>query len=501
MRAAGLMGQLRIALRAYASEGHRPDAVLSRASRFLAGLTDAYDDAAGDRAPRVRDLPVRGGRPGDRHPGHRPRRATPTRWSGMADGTVLIRPTGGGLPLGIDPDADYPTTRLVLEPGETMLLCTDGLIETGGHDLDTGWDAAPAGPGGARAATWRSWPTPWSRPCTGPTSHHTTGPLADRREDDIAVLLLRRGTRRGTARRGPAPVRRTVLTVAQAEPERIAAARQQLRELLHDWADPDQVDSAVLMVSEMVTNVLVHTDGDALLVAEVTGERGERRLRVEVADAQRRTAAQAAARRDGVRRAGPGADGDAGGRVGRGSAGRGQVDLVRAARVVGRRPARSGGRGSGLSAGRLACRVVACRTGRSAGRAGGRPGGFGSRAERLRSSPQDAEGRRAHGTASSMPRMPATLAPAVSAIMTIAGCICTVRLWITGWSTCPSSTCTASTTPSAHSAITNPRSASATRTATAPERKAPRYGMYAPTKTSAPEPDRARHVAGSAGRR
>ena len=74
------------------------------------------------------------------------------------------------------------------------------------------------------------------------------------------------------------------MTVAQAEPERIAAARQQLRELLHDWADPEQIDSAVLMVSEMVTNVLVHTDGDALLVAEVTGERGARRLRVEVTD-------------------------------------------------------------------------------------------------------------------------------------------------------------------------------------------------------------------------
>ena len=69
-------------------------------------------------------------------------------------------------------------------------------------------------------------------------------------------------------------MRRTALTVAQAEPERIAGARQQLRDMLHDWADPDQVDSAVLMLSEMVTNVLVHTDGDALLVAEVSGRRG-----------------------------------------------------------------------------------------------------------------------------------------------------------------------------------------------------------------------------------
>lgn len=54
--------------------------------------------------------------------------------------------------------------------------------------------------------------------------------------------------------------------------------------MLHDWADSEQVDSAVLMVSEMVTNVLVHTDGDAVLVADAVGEPGTRRLRVEVAD-------------------------------------------------------------------------------------------------------------------------------------------------------------------------------------------------------------------------
>jgi anti-sigma regulatory factor (Ser/Thr protein kinase) len=81
------------------------------------------------------------------------------------------------------------------------------------------------------------------------------------------------------------PVRRSVLTVAQAEPERVAVARQQLRELLHDWASRDQVDSAVLLLSEMLTNVLVHTDSDALLVAEITGEVGGRRLRIEVTDA------------------------------------------------------------------------------------------------------------------------------------------------------------------------------------------------------------------------
>ncbi|MEK8171716.1 SpoIIE family protein phosphatase [Streptomyces sp. M19] len=100
------------------------------------------------------------------------------------------------MPLGIVPDTDYPTTRLVLEPGETLLMCTDGLIETGGHDLRTGWerirsvfeDEARGGPGpgpprgrdrrpgpppgsGRRAGSgrscWRRSPTGWSRRCTG----------------------------------------------------------------------------------------------------------------------------------------------------------------------------------------------------------------------------------------------------------------------------------------------------------------------------------------------
>ncbi|MFJ9260707.1 SpoIIE family protein phosphatase [Streptomyces bacillaris] len=282
VRAAGLMGQLRIALRAYASEGHRPDAVLSRASRFLSGLTDAYEGVAGDdepAAPRFAtclyaEVDPDAGTLDIARAGH------PDPVVVSADGTAVIRQTAGGLPLGIETDSDYPTTRVVLEPGETIMLCTDGLIETGGHDMATGW---------SRLRPVLEEPTEdleeladaLVQAVHGPTSHYTTGPLADRREDDIAVLVLRR--ERGRAPETPA--RRSVLTIAQAEPERISVGRQLVRELLHDWKDPEQVDSAVLMVSEMATNVLVHTDGDALMAAEVSGERGERRLRVEVADA------------------------------------------------------------------------------------------------------------------------------------------------------------------------------------------------------------------------
>ncbi|MFG3364493.1 SpoIIE family protein phosphatase [Streptomyces sp. NPDC048156] len=297
VRAAGLMGQLRIALRAYAAEGHRPDAVLSRASRFLYGVTDSitYGSTGGpgkgiekgseagdprfatclyvEADPKTGILEI--ARAGHPDPAIR-----------MTDGTVLVRPTAGGLPLGVDPDADYPTTRLALEAGETLLICTDGLIETGGHDLDSGWARIRAilekhGDHSMDPERLEDLADALVQAVHGPSSHYTTGALADRREDDIAVLLL---ARTGVAV-APVPARRTAMTVAQAEPERVAAARRQVRELLHDWSDEEQVDSAVLMVSEMLTNVLVHTDGDALLVAEVTGGPSARRLRAEVADA------------------------------------------------------------------------------------------------------------------------------------------------------------------------------------------------------------------------
>ncbi|MFE1886595.1 ATP-binding SpoIIE family protein phosphatase [Streptomyces diastatochromogenes] len=276
VRAAGLMGQLRIALRAYASEGHRPDAVLTRASRFLHGIT--HDEHMTDLRfatclyveadPATGQLEI--ARAGHPDPAIR-----------MADGTVMMRPVVGGLPLGIDPDADYPTTRFTLEPGETMMICTDGLIETGGHDMESGWRRVRAILEDHRG-DMESLADALVQGVHGPSSHHSTGPLADRREDDIAVLLLGRPLEDTAVR---PTVRRTLLSVAQDEPERIAEARRHLRELLHDWASDEQVDSAVLLVSEMVTNVLVHTDADSLLLAEVTGEPGGRRLRVEVSDA------------------------------------------------------------------------------------------------------------------------------------------------------------------------------------------------------------------------
>ncbi|UWE07378.1 ATP-binding SpoIIE family protein phosphatase [Actinacidiphila bryophytorum] len=275
VRAAGLMGQLRIALRAYAAEGHGPDAVLSRTSRFLAGLADEHgSDMRFATCLYVEIDPLTGTldvvRAGHPEPAIR-----------LGDGTTIVRRTAVGLPLGIEPDADYPTTRMVLEPGEVLLLCTDGLIETGGHDLESGWQrlsrALAAGPANDLEVLADS----LIHTVHGPASHHEPGPLSDRREDDVALVLLRRDPDGPTC---AVPVRRTILTVSQADPGQIRSCRDDIRALLHDWAPPEQVESAVLLVSEVVTNVLVHTDGDAVLLAQITGMPGTRRLHVDVGD-------------------------------------------------------------------------------------------------------------------------------------------------------------------------------------------------------------------------
>lgn len=133
--AAAVMGQLRIVLWAYVSEGHSPATAMSRASTLLHEMdTDRFATCtyvevdlstgalqivrAGHLEPMVR----------------------------CADGRCVTLDTEGGLPLGITHAAgrggcdDYPVTRASLAPGETLLIYTDGLVERPGATLDEGLD-------------------------------------------------------------------------------------------------------------------------------------------------------------------------------------------------------------------------------------------------------------------------------------------------------------------------------------------------------------------------
>ncbi|MFE2937836.1 SpoIIE family protein phosphatase [Streptomyces sp. NPDC059255] len=242
--AAAVMGQLRIVLRAYAAEGHEPATVMARASIFLYELdterfaTCTYAEAdlttgviqlvrAGHVDPLLRDT----------------------------DGTCRRLPLPGGMPLGLSAafgGLDYPVETVELDPGQTLLLYTDGLVEQPGTDLDDGMRAL--------ATLVRDGPRDLQH-------------LADRLcevvdarggEDDVAVLLLRRG---GT--RAPRSGGRLYQQVAQGDAEGLATARHMIRAAVTAWGAGERSDAIELAADELITNALLHTGGGAAVVVRV----------------------------------------------------------------------------------------------------------------------------------------------------------------------------------------------------------------------------------------
>lgn len=269
VHAAGIMGQLRIALRAYAAEGHPPAAVMARASRFLADLDTDHFATCTYAEVNVDYGVVYAVRAGHLDPVVR-----------RADGSVGVVPVAGGLPLGIAPDEEYRVTRFSLDPGETVLLCTDGLVESRGMDLDDGvgrLTEVMAGPLASRSEA--------DRDPLEDLADRIASQAADssEREDDIALLLLRwDGPAGGLAAQ---QLRRRI---GQADLARIAEVRAELRDALRRWGVAELVDTAELLASELVTNAIRHTDRDAMFTArlyrESDGDGGRARLRVEVED-------------------------------------------------------------------------------------------------------------------------------------------------------------------------------------------------------------------------
>ncbi|MFF8831009.1 SpoIIE family protein phosphatase [Streptomyces sp. NPDC015131] len=272
--AAAIMGQLRIALRAYAGEGHAPSTVLARASRFLAEL-DTERFATCTYAQVDLDTgTVRAVRAGHLGPLIR-----------HTDGRVGRPKLPGGLPLGVASvfgDEEFPETRLDLVPGETLVLCTDGLVEQPGADIGEGLAALEAavssGPPGAEELADHLSQRFWERWGAG---------------DDVALLVLRRSPDPGTPR---AP--RVHQYIHQADPQGLSEARAVVRRALRDWDMGGFADDAELVTGELLGNVLLHTEGGAVLTLEVLPE-PVRRVRLTVQDRssawpRRRTPGEAA---------------------------------------------------------------------------------------------------------------------------------------------------------------------------------------------------------------
>ncbi|MFD5005906.1 SpoIIE family protein phosphatase [Streptomyces mutabilis] len=251
--AATLMGQMRTALRAYAAEGHPPDVVVSHANRLLMDMeTDLFATCV------YVDLDMEAGAAWCVRAGHPPPVLR------HPDGSTEIAEAEGGPPLGVVRQADFPMSPLPLRRGTLIALTTDGLVESAEADIDEGMDRF------AHALA------------VSDPAH--LGLVADallgnaRRSDDVALLLVRYD---GMAVR---PLRES--WSVWRLPEAVRHARRFTRRTLRSWGVPDDdIDGVLLIVSELVTNALVHTDGQVRLdLALING-----RLRVAVADSSPRT--------------------------------------------------------------------------------------------------------------------------------------------------------------------------------------------------------------------
>ncbi|MGQ4335532.1 SpoIIE family protein phosphatase, partial [Streptomyces hayashii] len=168
--AAGLMGQIRTAVRAYTTVGQEPGEVMRSTNRLLIDLgSDLLASCLYLRLDpaRGRAVMARAG-----HPPPLLRRP---------DGRVRVLDLAGGPLLGIDDSATYPTTEVELSPGCVLALYTDGLIETPGVDIED-----------AVADLGRRLAAAGDRPLeelAGELVGHYAA--AEERIDDVALLLLR----------------------------------------------------------------------------------------------------------------------------------------------------------------------------------------------------------------------------------------------------------------------------------------------------------------------
>ena len=131
--AAAIMGQLRSGLRAYALDGMSPERVLDRLNNLLRQLEPG-------RTATVIYLVLdpHGGALTVATAGHPPPLVRTT------DGDARLLDLPGSLPLGAGRHTRYDEHEIDLDPGATIVLYTDGLVERPGESLDAGLERLAA---------------------------------------------------------------------------------------------------------------------------------------------------------------------------------------------------------------------------------------------------------------------------------------------------------------------------------------------------------------------
>jgi anti-sigma regulatory factor (Ser/Thr protein kinase) len=256
LRAAATMGQLRMALRAYALEESGPVGVMRRVRELVQQLIPSematllylvFDPDSGSIVYS--------------NAGHLP--------------PLLITPDGQGRyleeglapPLGATPHPDYDVeAEAQLAPGSTLLLFTDGLVERRGISLRHGLDRLREE---ARAKT-----SDLERMC----DHVLASLLEGDVSDDVALLALRAM---------PLAGERLQLRVP-AEPTILASLRHTLRRWLREAdASPAEIYEILVACGEACANAIEHPHGAGAGALELEAAMAHGEIHITVRDSGR----------------------------------------------------------------------------------------------------------------------------------------------------------------------------------------------------------------------
>ncbi|MET0415311.1 MAG: SpoIIE family protein phosphatase [Actinoplanes sp.] len=256
VRAAAVMGQVRAALRALALTDPAPPGVLAGLDRLVGSL------GAESRNEEIFVTVVYGVLdPADgtitlASAGHPPpvlRRAGVASEAPTAE-LVKVPP---GAPLGLG--GRWQTGQLQLEPGDTILMFSDGVVERRGRPLSDGLDSLVTAVAGATSGDPRN------------LCSLATAAVSGATDDDVAVLAVERAV----------ALSRSTTMLVPAEPSGPSRVRQWMSARLREWSVPESViGAAILCTSELTTNALLHAGTPAQVHIDLNAER----LLVSVAD-------------------------------------------------------------------------------------------------------------------------------------------------------------------------------------------------------------------------